>query len=448
LEIPQRITIDESVYEQFRVYTKLYGASEWGGVCVGVQEGDIFHVRGIVLPPQKIQSGAYCEFRKEVFPLVTKQIIRLTSDKKELYNFRSGAWIHTHPGLGVFFSGTDFRSFRDLTRLSPDFLGIVVDPINNAVKGFNGILKRTSVEAEGEDLDDDSDTESSETRSFEKEEFTEIEVSTVQPDVGNSVEMEFLNEFRRVLQSPESAREIGDTELIHAFIPMEENEFKISTMMMKVDYLEELLSKIDARPTYSKDLALDWRRQLETIKQKFQLEDVLVPTTFVIKPGGILYIWHETMSHLSANLVEWDTIDWVDVKIRHEQDYSDYGYPTIIKIIEVDVKRKKAGFFGKRPKDVSLLVLVSDSRDLYRTIVEYFPRATMYRDFLVKETPKPTDVEDSEEEEEEKVELEETEAEEDAEASGEDDTVDEDGTEEEAEELEYSEEEYIEDDDE
>lgn len=434
------------MYEQFRVYTKLYGASEWGGVCVGFQEGDTFHVRGIVLPPQKIQSGAYCEFRKEVFPLVTKQIIRLTSDKKELYNFRSGAWIHTHPGLGVFFSGTDFRSFRDLTRLSPEFLGIVVDPINNAIKGFNGILKRTSTEAESEDLDDDSDSEASETNSFEKEEFTEIEVSTGQPDVSNSVEMEFLNEFRRVLQSPESAREIGDTELINAFIPMQENEFKLNIMMMKVNYLEELLSKMDTRPTYSKDLALDWRQQLEIIKRKFQLEDVLVPTTFVIKPEGLLYIWHETMSHLSANLVEWDTIARIDVKIRHEQDYSDYGYPTIIKVIEVGVKRKKSGFFGKRPKDVNLLVLVSDSRDLYRTIVEYFPRASMYRDFLVKETPKPTDVEASEEEEE--VELEETEEEDEAEPPGDDDTVDEYRTQEEDEELEYSEEEELEDDDE
>ncbi|MFW9838216.1 MAG: hypothetical protein ACFFE7_11905 [Candidatus Thorarchaeota archaeon] len=401
-DIPQRITIDESVYEQFRVYTKLYGASEWGGVCVGFQEGDTFNVRGIVLPPQKIQSGAYCEFRKEVFPLVTKQIIRLTSDKKELFNFRSGAWIHTHPGFGVFFSGTDFNSFRDLTRLSPDFLGIVVDPINNAIKAFNGNLVSTTEAVTPEEPSEDAELEEVATKSTPKEEFTEVEVEIVQPDINDPVEMEFLHEFRSVMQSPASAREIGDTELINTFIPMEENEFKLSTMSMKVDYLEDLLSRMESRPVYSKDLAADWRRQLMIVRERFGLRDALIPTSFVIKPEGILYIWHETMSHLSADLVEWNTISSIEVKIRLEQDYSNYGYATVIKVIELVAKRKKSGFFGRRPKDLKLLVLVSDSRDLYRTVVEYFPRATMYRDLPVLEEP--------EEEEEDETEAEETDA--------------------------------------
>ncbi|MHA2357017.1 MAG: hypothetical protein ACXADC_17745, partial [Candidatus Thorarchaeota archaeon] len=138
VEIATEIVIDESIYEQFKVYTKLHGFAEWGGVCIGYQEGQTFYVRGIVLPPQILQSGVYCEFRKEVFPLVTKAVIRLTVERDSFSHYRSGAWIHTHPGFGTFFSGTDFDSFKYLIQFSPEYLAIVVDPIKDEVLGYNG----------------------------------------------------------------------------------------------------------------------------------------------------------------------------------------------------------------------------------------------------------------------------------------------------------------------
>lgn len=414
--IPQKITIDESVYEQFKVYTKLHGVAEWGGVCVGFQEGETFHVRGIVLPPQKIQSGTYCEFRKEIFHVVTKQILRLASDKKELFHFRSGAWIHTHPGFGVFFSGTDFKSFKYLTQLSPEFLAIVVDPINNQVIGYNGNIVTTMEEVAAEEettetviVNDSEDDESSvelEPTLIEKEEFTEVEISIVRPDLSNLVEMEFLSEFRRVLQSPAAAKEIGDTELIHAYTPMEESEFKLATIEMKVDYLEGLLSNMETRPIYSKEIQYDWRRNLRSIKQTYGLHKALIPSTLVIKPEGILYIWHETTSHLSADIVDWASIESIDAKIRLEQEATtSHGYPTRIQVIELVIERKKQSLFSKRPKGLNLLLLVSDGRDLYRALVEYFSKAQMYRDHPQRESPR---IEDDEVEE---PEIEETDSE-------------------------------------
>ena len=220
-EIAEKILIDESVYEQFRIYTKLYGAAEWGGVCIGYQKDKVFHVRGIILPPQKIQSGGYCEFRKEIFHLVMKHIMGLRGDSGELSEYRSGVWIHTHPGLGVFFSGTDFSSFKYLTALSPDFLALVVDPLRNEIIGYNGKLttktkevpaKRTDVEDVEEDVekeeDDDVEPKKKSTDFVEIEEFTEIEVKIIRPDLSNETELEFLKELRHVLQTKESAKEI------------------------------------------------------------------------------------------------------------------------------------------------------------------------------------------------------------------------------------------------
>jgi hypothetical protein len=444
--IPQKITIDESVYEQFKVYTKLHGAQEWGGVCVGYQEGETFHVRGIVLPPQKIQSGAYCEFRKEIFPLVTKQIIRLTSDHKELFHFRSGAWIHTHPGLGVFFSGTDFNSFKYLTQLSPEFLAIVVDPLQNQIIGYNGILETTTeeiVEEEEEvtaedvaeiDSEDDEASEEVKQTPLKKEEFKEVEISIVKPDLSNPVEMEFLDEFKRVLQSPAAAKEIGDTELIHAYTPMEESAFKLTTLEMKVEYLEGLLSKMETRPVYSKDLSVDWRDHLRDVQETFSLGNVLIPSTFVIKPEGLLYLWHESKSEMAADIIEWDSIESVDAIIRYERPVATAsGYTTMLRSLELDVTRKKTGLFSKRPKGLRLLVLVVDSRDLYRALVEYFPKARMYRDIPRLEREELDDDGDDDEElaAEDSEEVEDEEDFEEAESDEEDEDDDEDDDDEE-----------------
>jgi len=427
-EIAEKMTIDESIYEQFRIYTKLYGASEWGGVCIGYQEDKTFHVRGIILPPQKIQSGGYCEFRKEIFPLVTKQIIRLTADKKELFNYRSGVWIHTHPGLGVFFSGTDFNSFKYLTALSPDFLAVVVDPISNEVIGYNGKIKTTIEEVPEETVDeetdakepDDAETDASAkaTEPVEIQEFTEIDIQIVKPDLSNDIELEFLAEFRQAIQSKAAAEEIGDTERIHVFIPIEENELKLNTMSMKVDFLENQLSKMETRPTYSRDLHFETLQQLYGIAHRYRLDpDLVIPQTLVIKPEGILYIWHETKYRQSAKLVEWNDIEDVEGIILEEHATKQLGYPSVLQVIQLKIKHKKPGLFSKRPEDLKLLTLSVDSRDLFRCLVEYQPDTSFF-----KLPPKKEPVESEEEYEES----------EDAET----DTPDEDSTSDEDEDLE------------
>ncbi|TFH09106.1 MAG: hypothetical protein E4H14_05095 [Candidatus Thorarchaeota archaeon] len=381
-EIAEKITIDESVYEQFRIYTKLYGASEWGGVCIGYQKDKTFHVRAIVLPPQKIQSGGYCEFRKEIFPLVTKQILHLTADEKDLFNYRSGVWIHTHPGLGVFFSGTDFNSFKYLTALSPDFLAVVVDPLRNEIIGYNGKLTTKTKEVPVKPTEEDEEAgyvSEKATEPVEIEEFTEVVMKIIKPDLSNETELTFLKELRQVLQSNASAKEIGDTEHILAFIPIEDSELKMNTMAMKVDYLESQIAKIETRPTYSKDLQYETILQLHSYAQTHNLDsDIVIPHALIVKPEGILYVYSASFHRLSAGLVKWEDIEDIEGLILLERTTNSQGYPTQLQVILLKIKHKKSGLFSKRPKDIQLLYLCVDSNNLFRTLIEYQPSTSFY----------------------------------------------------------------------
>ena len=422
-EIAEKITIDESIFEQFRIYTKLYGASEWGGVCIGYQEDKVFHVLWSSFPPESAKSDSWWWFRKEIFPLVTSNIHKLTSDKKELFKYRPGVWIHTHPGLGVFLSGTDFSSFKYLTSLSPDYLAIVVDPLRNDIIAYNGELVTREPEAPKKELDDEADAKENNTEPVEIKEFKEIEVEIVQPDLSNKVELTFLREFRQVIQSKAAAKQIGDTERILAFIPIEDSELKLNTMAMKVDYLESQLEKMESKLTYSTDIHPEYIVQLQQFAQKRELtgDKIDIPRTFVIKPEGILYVYNETPYRTSANLAKWEKIESVEGDILYDQPTTTaYGYRVRLQVILLTIEHKKSGLFSKRPKDLQILLICQDSKDLYRALIEYMPTASFY-----KLPPKKEKVEEKDEDSDEVEEADEAEEVEDTEDVGEDEDADE-----------------------
>ncbi len=126
--IPVSMAIERSVFEQFVNHTLRYSENEWGGLLISrIINGEIQCIAS-VLPPQKVQSAGYCEFKKELFPVVRSALEEIES-KYHDDNFQIMTWIHTHPGLGVFLSTTDHSTFSYLGKLNPSITAVVVDPI-------------------------------------------------------------------------------------------------------------------------------------------------------------------------------------------------------------------------------------------------------------------------------------------------------------------------------
>ena len=126
--IPNIVHVERSVLEQIVSHTMLHSKNEWGGLLIGREEEGEMHCIAAVLPPQKTQSPGYCEFRRELFPIIRNALDAIENTFND-ENFHIISWIHTHPNLGVFFSGTDQKTYGDLVKLNPALSAVVIDPV-------------------------------------------------------------------------------------------------------------------------------------------------------------------------------------------------------------------------------------------------------------------------------------------------------------------------------
>lgn len=128
MQIPATMFIERTVFEQFLDYTFCHSNLEWGGLLIGRKVGNDLYCVAAVLPPQKTQSLGYCEFKRNIFPVI-RQVLDQIDEQFHDNNFFITTWIHTHPDFGVFLSKTDDETFTYLTKLNPMITAIVVDPV-------------------------------------------------------------------------------------------------------------------------------------------------------------------------------------------------------------------------------------------------------------------------------------------------------------------------------
>ena len=135
--------VPKSVVEQARSFTAPRGRLEMGGLLVGHVDD---HGRNVCVAgffPEQIQSSpTYCEFDGSWMAICTAALEYAneapSGDGSEVPSLRIIGWIHTHPDLGIFLSGTDQSTYRANMRYSPDgrFLAVVVDPL----RGEEGVF--------------------------------------------------------------------------------------------------------------------------------------------------------------------------------------------------------------------------------------------------------------------------------------------------------------------
>lgn len=134
--VPNKLHFERSIYEQFMEYTRRFSKNEWGGLLIGTEiEGELYCVAAII-PPQKSKSTVYCEFKKELFTVIFNCFEKI-EEEYDHHNFRIITWIHTHPGFGVFLSGTDLETYNYLIKLNPNWSAIVVDPVKRDYLAVN-----------------------------------------------------------------------------------------------------------------------------------------------------------------------------------------------------------------------------------------------------------------------------------------------------------------------
>jgi hypothetical protein len=103
--------------------------NEIGGVALTVRVRGTLILLGMVLPDQLKATATFCEFPAEEVNRVRTAIDAaagtLGIDTRDV----TISWVHTHPRIGPFLSGTDERTARDWRAFDPEFTPIVLDPL-------------------------------------------------------------------------------------------------------------------------------------------------------------------------------------------------------------------------------------------------------------------------------------------------------------------------------
>jgi hypothetical protein len=101
--------------------------TEQGGVALISRHNGALLVIGAVFPAQVGASYAHCEFSTTDIERVRLALDRVADEIGIGPGDLSITWVHTHPNLGVFLSGTDKKTSRNWRALDPDFTPIVID---------------------------------------------------------------------------------------------------------------------------------------------------------------------------------------------------------------------------------------------------------------------------------------------------------------------------------
>jgi len=131
-EGPLRCLIEPELETSLMDFASRYRRREVGGALLGFREGRTSRVVAAVFPPQEISTAVRCEFETHALASICDALDELRESSRagaELEGLRVVGWVHTHPGLTVFLSLPDVRTFKQWASLDPNAIAIVVDPL-------------------------------------------------------------------------------------------------------------------------------------------------------------------------------------------------------------------------------------------------------------------------------------------------------------------------------
>jgi hypothetical protein len=133
------VGLDHDFWEGLKIALERGGREgiEQGGVALTREVDGVPVVVGVVLPKQTSANSVHCEF--SVLDVERVRDALDAADPDGASRIRM-TWLHTHPGIGVFLSGTDMRTSATWRGFDPDFRPIVVDVTRRALAEQIGVF--------------------------------------------------------------------------------------------------------------------------------------------------------------------------------------------------------------------------------------------------------------------------------------------------------------------
>ncbi len=102
--------------------------TEQGGVALVIRLDSALAILAMIFPAQIKASAVRCEFSTSDVERIRMAMDAVFEEPGDGTSLIKMTWVHTHPRLGVFLSGTDQETARQWRELDPDFTPIVIDP--------------------------------------------------------------------------------------------------------------------------------------------------------------------------------------------------------------------------------------------------------------------------------------------------------------------------------
>jgi len=132
----EKCVLENSAWARLHGWLESFEGTEKGGVGLGLRNGNDVNILAFLWPRQLQRSAVACEFDPtDLVPLVV-----LLDDLAEKHSLKTpiavNSWIHTHPRLGIFLSGTDQDTVKQLSYFDPDILAVVFDVFSSKSTQF------------------------------------------------------------------------------------------------------------------------------------------------------------------------------------------------------------------------------------------------------------------------------------------------------------------------
>jgi 26S proteasome regulatory subunit N11 len=92
------------------------------GLLIGKMQGQVLEIWDAVTGEQYGKQG-FVELNEEIQAEIAEKL------QKERKGLTIVGWYHSHPGLGVFLSGTDISTQKIYQKLYPKAVALVIDPL-------------------------------------------------------------------------------------------------------------------------------------------------------------------------------------------------------------------------------------------------------------------------------------------------------------------------------
>jgi hypothetical protein len=119
--------LDGRLWNLLQEHLRAFPHQEQGGFVLGFRKDGQSYFTAVVFPHQVSANGVHCEFPSEDIDIIREVCDELEGREGVERLSVVTAWIHTHPHLGVFLSGTDRNTIKQWVGVDRNMRAVVVD---------------------------------------------------------------------------------------------------------------------------------------------------------------------------------------------------------------------------------------------------------------------------------------------------------------------------------